>query len=61
MTFDEIKRLVKQPVLHLPGNKGRIHLYSDTSKFATGSAFYQNQKGKPKLIDYVSKRLLEAA
>ena len=39
--FDEIKsRLVKLPVLHLPDNKGRFHLYSDTSKFATGSALY---------------------
>ena len=29
--FDEIKgRLVKPPVLHLPGNKGRFNLYSDT-------------------------------
>ena len=40
--FDEIKRrLVKLPVLHLADNKGRYHLYSDTSKFATGSALYQ--------------------
>ena len=40
---------------------GRFHLYSDTSKFATGSALYQTQKGKLKLIAYVSKRLPEAA
>ena len=33
--FDEIKRrLVKLPVIHLPDNKGRNYLYSDTSKFA---------------------------
>ena len=45
--FDEIKRrLVKLPVLHLQDNKGRYHLYSDTSKFATGSALYQIQNGK---------------
>ena len=40
---------------------GRFHLYSDTSKFATGSALYQIQNGKPKLIAYASKRLPEAA
>ena len=31
------------------------------SKFATGSALYQIQNGKPKLIAYASKRLPEAA
>ena len=39
---------------------GRFHLYSDTSKFATGSALYQIQNGKPKLIAYASNRLPEA-
>ena len=32
-------------------------MYSDTSKFATGSTLYQIQNGKPKLIAYVSKRM----
>ena len=32
-----------------------------TSKYATGSALYQIQNGKPKLIAYASKRLPEAA
>ena len=61
--FDEIKsRLQNPPVLHLPDNMGRFHLYSDTSKHAMGSAFfYQIQNGKPKLIAYTSKRLPEAA
>ena len=36
-------------------------LYSDTSKFATASALYQVQDGKPKLIAYTSKRMPEAA
>ena len=36
-------------------------MYSDTSKFATGSALYQVQDGKPKLIAYMSKGMLEAA
>ena len=40
---------------------GRFHLYSDTSKFATGSTLYQIQNGKPKLIAYGSKWLCEAA
>ena len=61
-SFEEIKcRLIKLPVLHMPNKTGRFHLYSDTSKFATGSELYQIQNGKPKLIAYVSKRLPEAA
>ena len=59
--FDEIKnRLQKPPVLNLPDGKGRFHLYSDTSKYATGSVLYQIQNGKPKLIAYASERLPEA-
>ena len=45
----------------MPNKTGRFHLYSDTSKFATGSMLYQIQNGKPKLITYASKRLPEAA
>ena len=45
----------------MPNCEGRFHLYSDTSKFATGSALYQIQNGKTKLIAYASKRLPEAA
>ena len=48
------------PVLHLPNNKGRFHLYSDTSKSANGSALYQIQNGKPTLTAYTIKRLPEA-
>ena len=60
--FEEIKcRLRRLPVLHLPNRTGRFHLYSDISKFATGSTLYQIQNGKPKLIAYASKRLPEAA
>ena len=60
--FIEIKhRLVKPPVLHMPNKTGRFLLYSDTSKYATGSTLYQIQGGKPKLIAYASKRLPEAA
>ena len=60
--FDEIKhRLQRPPVLHLPDRYGRFQLYSDTSKFATGSALYQIQNGQPRLIAYASKRMPEAA
>ena len=60
-SFEETKqRLMKPPVLHMPNKTGRFHLYSDTSKFATSSALYKIQNGKPKLIAYVSKRLPEA-
>ena len=56
--FDKIKnRLLKPPVLHLPESKGRFHLYSDTSKYAMGSALCQIQNYKLKLIAYASKRL----
>ena len=54
-TLEEIKcRLNKLPVLHKPNSTGRFH-------FAMGSALYQIQNGKPKLIAYAGKRLLEAA
>ena len=61
-TFDEIKNRLQRPlVLHLPDRQGQFQLYSDTSKFATGSALYQIQNGQPKLISYVSKRMPETA
>ena len=60
--FHEIKsRLLKPPALSMPDRRGRFLLYSDTSKFATGSALYQVQDGKSKLIAYASKRMPEAA
>ena len=60
-SFEEIKcRLIRLPVLHMPNTTGRFHLYPDTSKFATGSALYQIQNGKPKLTVYASKGLPKA-
>ena len=60
-SFEEIRhRLIRPPVLHMPNTTGRFYLYSDTSKFATGSALYQIQNGRPKLIAHASKRLPEA-
>ena len=59
--FDEIKhRLQRPPVLHLPDRHGHFQLYSDTSKFATGSVLYQFQNGQPRLVAYASKRMPEA-
>ena len=52
---------MKPPVLHLPDDKSRFNLYSNASKFTKGSALYQIQNGKPKLIAYVRKILAEAA
>ena len=44
--FEEIKnRLQKPPVLSMPDRRDRFLLYSDTSKFATGSALYQVRMG----------------
>ena len=60
--FDKIKcRLKRPPVLHLPNRHRQFLLYSDTSKFATGSALYQIQNGQPRTIAYASKRMPEAA
>ena len=59
--FDEIKsRFLKPPVPSIPDKRGRFLLYSDTSKYATGSALYQVQNRKPKLIAYASKRMYKA-
>ena len=54
--FDEIKHRLQRPDRH-----GWFQLYSDTSKFATGSTLYQIQNGQPRLIVYASKRMPEAA
>ena len=60
--FTEIKRrMLNPPVLSMPNRKGRFILYSDTSKVATGSALYLYLDGKPRLVDYMSKRMPEAA
>ena len=60
--FEEIKnRTQNLPVPSMPNKKGIFILYYDTSKMATGSALYQFQDGKPRLIAHVSKRKPEAA
>ena len=53
-------RISSPPVLHLPRSVGRLVLFSDTSKVGTGSSLWQYQDGKPHLIGYMSKTLLEA-
>ena len=52
--FKEIKSGLQRPcVLHLPDRQGKFQLYSDTSKFATGSTLCQIQNGQPKLIAFM--------
>ena len=60
--FDKIKeQMASAPVLSLPQSVGRYILYSDTSKTHCGSALWQVQSGKPRLIGYASKSLPQAA
>ena len=60
--FDQIKKdLTEAPVLAMPNNKGHMVLVSDTSKIACGSALYQEQKGRYRLIAYFSKKLPPSA
>ena len=59
--FEQIKKLMAStPVLTLPTSNGRYILYSDTSKTHAGSALWQIQNGKPRLIGYGSKSLPKA-
>ena len=57
-TFDTIKQqLAKAPALSLPDGIGRYTLYSKTH---AGSALWQMQKGRNRLIGYASKSLPKA-
>ena len=47
-------------MLSLPDGIGRYTLYSDTSKTHAGSALWQMQKGRNRLIGYASKSLPKA-
>ena len=59
--FEQIKKqMASSPVLSLPTGTGRYILYSDTSKTHAGSALWQIQNGKPRLIGYGSKSLPKA-
>ena len=56
--FEQIKKdLTETPVLAMPNSEGHMVLVSDTSKIACGSALYQEQKGRYRLIAYFSKKL----
>ena len=56
--LEQIKKdLTEAPVLAMPNSEGHMVLVSDTSKIACGSALYQEQKGKYRLIAYFSKKL----
>ena len=54
-SFEEIKcQLMKLSVLHMPNKTERFHLYSDTSKYATGSTLYQIQNvGFDAIVDHL--------
>ena len=39
----------------MPNTTSTLHLYSDTSKFATGSALYEIQNGNPSLLHMQAK------
>ena len=47
--------------LYMPDNRGRFHLYSDTSKFAMDSALNQIHNGQLRVKPYVSRRMPTAA
>ena len=56
--FEQIKKdLTEAPVLAMPNSEGHMVPVSDTSKIACGSALYQEQKGRYRLIAYFSKKL----
>ena len=56
--FEQIKKdLTEASVLAMPNSEGHMVLVSDTSKIACGSALYQEQKGRYRLIAYFSKKL----
>ena len=56
--FDMIKKdLTEALVLAMPNTKEHMVLVSNTSKIACGSALYQEQKGRYRLIAYFSKKL----
>ena len=58
IAFEQIKKdLTEAPVLAMPNSEGHMVLVSDTSKIACGSALYQEQKGRYRLIAYFSKKL----
>ena len=60
--FEQNKKdLTEAPVLAMPNSEGHMVLVSDTSKIACGSALYQEQKGRYRLIAYFSKKLLLSA
>ena len=56
--FEQIKKdLTEAPLLAMPNSEGHMVLVSDTSKIACGSALYQEQKERYRLIAYFSKKL----
>ena len=60
-SFQKIKEMLISPaILYMPSSEGKITLYSDTSRKATGSYLTQMIDGKERLIAYYSKVLPSA-
>ena len=55
------KDIAKPPVFVMPNNKGHFTLVSDTGGVACGTALYQEERGRLRLVGYNSKMLPPAA
>ena len=55
-----LKKIARTTLLHLPDSKSIFHLYSATSKFATGSILIKYTMVNKNLIAYASKRVPKA-
>ena len=49
------KDITNPPFLVMPNNKGHITLVSDPHGVACGTAQYQEQKGRLRLVDLIQK------
>ncbi len=59
--FEKVKEILQTPpVLHMPRKQGLLRLYTDTSKYATGSSLWQIIDGKERLLAYHSRKLNDA-
>jgi len=59
--FEEVTKVMcEPPVLYMPKKTGRLAIYSDTSRVATGSYVTQIIGGTERILGYYSKVLPEA-
>ncbi len=51
--FENVKEILQNPpVLHMSRKQVALRLYTDTSKYATGSLLWQIIDGKERLLAY---------